>query len=451
MARITDKNTLKEILEIGVPSFLETLFSTFANIIDSKMVSAMGVAAISAVSVTNPPRLFIFSVFFALNTVVTSLVAKSLGENDRDKANRIFDGVMKIVTVLSIAATVFSVVLARPLMLLFSHQMDTIDDSTIYFRIVMAGMIFNTIFMAVNAALRGCGHTKETFVSNVIFCGVNILFNYLLIEGHMGFPALGIRGAAIATVAGMVAACIFTVIMGCRKDLFVNIPYCLKGKYKVTWESTAKVRELSKSTITDGLVTRVSILIIGAIVARIGSYQTAVYAVGMHLMNVNTALGMGLQTAGVALVGRSFGAKNKDQMDIYKSSIVKLGAACAIVLGAAIILGGKWFYSFFSDDPEFISMGAKSCLFIGAITLSQTIKFAYTGILQGVGAMKEVMTASIVSFSVVNLGTLAFLVFVLKMGIWGTWTASLVAQAVQALMLWRYTRKNEAFRGVDAA
>ena len=68
----------KDILNIGVPSFLETLFTTFAGIIDSKMVSAMGVTAISAVSVTNQPRLFIFSVFFALNTVTSSLVAKYL-------------------------------------------------------------------------------------------------------------------------------------------------------------------------------------------------------------------------------------------------------------------------------------------------------------------------------------------------------------------------------------
>ena len=58
---------------------------------------------------------------------------------------------------------------------------------------------------------------------------------------------------------------------------------------------------MAKSTIADGMVTRVSILIIGAIVARIGSYQMAVYSVGMHLMNINQALGSGLQTSGVTM------------------------------------------------------------------------------------------------------------------------------------------------------
>ena len=115
------------------------------------------------------------------------------------------------------------------------------------------------------------------------------------------------------------------------------------------------------------------------------------------------------------------------------------------MLGLAIVAGGRWFYGFFSDDPVFISMGATSCLFIGAITISQTMKFALTGCMQGVGAMKEVMTASIVSFSVVNLGVLAFTVFILKMGVWGAWIGSLASQTVQALMLWRYTGKLEAF------
>ena len=436
----------KEILKIGIPSFLEVLFTTFSNIIDSKMVSAMGLTAISAVSVTNPPRLFIISVFVALNTVLSSLTAKCVGKNDRDEANRIFDSVMKMVLLASVVLSVLSVALARPIMLAFSHQMDIMDDSVMYFRIVMAGTIFNTVFMAINAMMRGCGHTNLTFTSNVIFCVVNIFFNYLLIEGHLGFPALGIAGAAIATVTGMAAAMVFMLVMAFKKDMFVNIPYCLNKKYKLTKEGSREINAMAKSTVTDGLVTRVSILLIGAVVARIGSYHLAVYSVGMHLMTANQALGTGLSTAAVALIGRAYGAGDKIMLKVYKRQIIKLTFIAAISLGAIIMAGGRWFYSFFSADPEFISMGATSCLFIGVITVSQTLKFSYAGCLQGVGAMKEVMTASIISFALVNLGVLAVCVFVFKLGVWGAWTGSLASQTVQAIMLWRYTKKIEAFQ-----
>ena len=123
-----DKKTItKEILNIGIPSFLETLFTTFAGIIDSKMVSKLGVTAISAVSVTNQPRLFVFSIFFALNTVTSSLVAKNFGKNDRDTANRIFDHVMKLVLMLSVGLSIASVLLARPIMIAFANQKDTME------------------------------------------------------------------------------------------------------------------------------------------------------------------------------------------------------------------------------------------------------------------------------------------------------------------------------------
>ena len=437
------KPVIREILNIGIPSFLETLFTTFAGIIDSKMVSALGVTAISAVSVTNQPRLFIFSVFFALNTVTSSLVAKYFGKKDRETANRIFDHVMKLVLILSALLSILAVVLARPIMIAFANQKDTMEHSIIYFRIVMGGMIFNLVFMTINSALRGCGLTKLTFVSNVVSCLVNILCNYLFIEGHLGFPRLEYAGAAIATVTGNFAAMILTLVFANKKDLFVNIPYCLKQKYRMTKESLTEITQLAKSCVTDSLAMRLSLLFISGIVARIGSYQMAVYSVGMHLLNVNFALGTGLQTAGVALIGRSYGAEDKKMMKTYKNSLIRIGNITAVALALVIIAGGRWFFGFFSEDEKFIEMGTISCCIIGIITLAQTLKFVYSGYLQGIGAMKQVMVASIVAFAGVNLTTLAVFVLVLHSGIWGVWISSLLSQSVQAIILYIYVRKAE--------
>ena len=437
-----------DILDIGIPSFLETLFTTFASIIDSKMVSSLGVTAISAISVTNQPRLFIFSIFFALNTVTSSLVAQYVGKNDREKANRIFDAVLKIVFILSITASVLSIVLARPIMIVFANQKDTMEASVLYFRILMGGMIFNMMLMAVNAALRGCGKTRLTFVSNVVSCLVNIFFNYLLIEGHLGFPRLEYAGAAIATVMGNVAAMILVLFFAMNKELFVNLPYSIGRHYRMTRESLSEIGVLAKSCITDSIAMRLSLLVISGIAARIGSYQLAVYSIGMHLLNVNMALGTGLQTATVALTGRCFGAGNVPAMKAYKKQAARIGVITAVVLAVIIISGGRWFYMFFSDDDVFVRMGSVSCLFIGVITLSQTLKFVYSGCLQGVGAMHEVMVASIVFFSGVNVCTLAVFVLVLKMGLWGVWLSALLAQSTQALMLYHYIRKSKAYTEV---
>ena len=80
------KNAYKEIFVIGVPSVLQVLVTTFSSIIDSKMVSALGIKAIAAISVTNHPRLLALSLFFAISTVTSSLVARYLGEKKQEKA-----------------------------------------------------------------------------------------------------------------------------------------------------------------------------------------------------------------------------------------------------------------------------------------------------------------------------------------------------------------------------
>ena len=449
MSETLKENTYKEILEIGIPSFLETLFTTFASIIDSRMVSRLGLLAISAVSLTNQPRLFIFSVFFALNTVVSSLIAKYLGKNDRDRANMIFDHVLKIVALLSIGLGIIAVIAARPIMLAFARQMDTLADSVLYFRIVVGFMIFNTLYMAINSALRGCGLTKLTFISNALSCVVNIFCNYLLIEGHLGFPALGIKGAAIATVTGSVAALCVSLGFAMRKKLFISIPYCLDRKYRMSRESISEICDLARSTVTDSIVMRFSLLFIGGVVARIGSFQTAVYSVGMHLLNVNTALGTGLQNAAVALIGRSYGADDRKAIREYRRAILKIGVLSAFLLGVLIVFGRNWFYSLFGSDPEFIRLGGISCTMIALITVVQTLKFINNGTLQGVGAMHETMVASIVSFAGVNLSTLIILVLVLQKGILGVWTATLLSQTVQASLLFIYIRKHRAFKATE--
>ena len=441
------KSLYKEIMKIGVPSFLETLFTTFAAIIDSKMVSAMGVTAISAVSVTNQPRLFIYSIFFAMNTVTTSLVAKYHGRDDQETANQIFDHTIKLVLLLGLALSALAVGLARPIMILFSGQADTLEGSIVYFRIVMGGMIFNLVFLEINSALRGFGKTKLTFIDNVLSCVVNLFFNYLLIEGHWGFPAWGIAGAAVATVLGNIAACILSLVFVCNRKLFTNIPYCIGRRYHMTKDSLSEILNMTKSCAVDNVAMRATLLVISGITARIGSFQMAVYSVGNYLLNVNYALGTGLQTSSVTLIGRSYGEGDYRRLADYRRAIMKSGMISAVILSVIIMTGGKYFFSFFSEEEAFVTTGAISCYMIGVITIFQTLKFINNGCLQGIGMMKESAFCSIVSFSCVNLTLVALTVLVFHWGIWGVWGGTLAGQAVQALMLRHYIAKTPVFSG----
>ena len=165
----------REILRIGIPATFEQLTTTLAGIIDSQMVSSMGIAAISAVSVTNQPRLFILCVFFAINTVVSVLTAHYIGADDREGANKVLFSGLVIAFIAGVFISTICVIFARPIMLLCSGQPDTLEDSVLYFRIVIGGLLFEILYMTLNASMRGCGQTRITMHSSLISCGVNII------------------------------------------------------------------------------------------------------------------------------------------------------------------------------------------------------------------------------------------------------------------------------------
>ena len=425
----------KEILKIGIPSVFEVLFTTLASIIDSKMVSSMGIAAISAVSVTNQPRLFVLAVFFAINTAVSSLTARYVGKKDRDAVNRILLTALLCVLVLGIVLSFLCVVFAEPIMKVCSNQPDTMADSVVYFRIVMGGLLFNILFLTVNASLRGYGMTMMTMVSNIVSCGVNITLNYALIQGHWGFPALGIEGAAIATVAGTFVAMIVCFAYALRSSCYISLSYCIRSRIRITSGCFSEIAGMWKKIVTENIFTRVGFLFSGMIAARAGSFDMSVYSIGMHLLNITFAVGSGLQSAAVALVGRSFGAGRTDRIKSYSRKIVRIGILISAVVSAVFILFGRQYYSFFGTDPKFVHYGIISCIIIGAISPVQTCQLIYNGILQGVGDVRFTMIAAIISVTVVNTIVCLIGTVILGYGVWGIWASVCVSQIVRMAML----------------
>ena len=233
------------------------------------------------------------------------------------------------------------------------------------------------------------------------------------------------------------------ILFLCRKQIFISLPFCLRQKYHMTLKGLNEIIEKTKSCAVDNLNMRLALLFISGITARIGSYQLAVYSVGNYLLNINYAMGTGLQTSGLTLIGRAWGKGDLELVTATRKTITKFGMTCAVILGIVIAAGGRPFFSFFSQDEEFIRIGTISAVLIGIITISQTLKFIYNGCLQGMGMMKQSMFCSIIAFTGVNHVSVLLTVLVFRMGIWGVWLSSFLSQTVQAAMLYYYVRHPE--------
>ena len=228
------KETLKTTIDMAWPAIVESFFVAFAGLIDSLMVSSLGSSSVAAVGLTTQPKLLGLALFFALNVAISALVARRRGEQRQDSANEILYTAVLFIIVAAVILSIGFVAFASPIMNFCGSTADTHDGAVAYFRIIMGGMIFNCIQMGINSAQRGAGNTKITMRTNVTSNVINIILNYLLINGHFGFPALGIQGAALATVSGTVVACIMSIASIFKKDNFISIPYIISYKIRPT-------------------------------------------------------------------------------------------------------------------------------------------------------------------------------------------------------------------------
>ena len=202
---------MRETLRMAWPAVLESFFVALASMIDTLMVSSLGSTAVAAVGLTVQPKFLGFALFIATNVAVSALVARRRGQRDRDSAGHILATALTFSLAACAVITAICVTLAGPIVNLCGSQPDTHADAVAYFQIIMGGMVFNVVSLCVNAAQRGSGNTRIAMTTNVTSSIVNMCGNYLLIGGHWGFPALGIRGAALATVLGTVVACCMSI------------------------------------------------------------------------------------------------------------------------------------------------------------------------------------------------------------------------------------------------
>ncbi|MBR4169667.1 MAG: MATE family efflux transporter [Lachnospiraceae bacterium] len=423
-----NRNELSTTLNMAWPAVIESFFVAFAGLIDSLMVSSMGAYAVAAVGLTAQPKFLGFAFFFALNVAVSALVARRLGEGRRDDANRIMLTAILTAIVMGIVFSVIFVSSAAPILRLCGSTSDTHEAAVIYFRIIMGGMIFSCVQMVINSAQRGAGYTRITMITNITSNTVNIIFNYLLIGGHLGFPKLGIYGAAIATVLGTVVACIMSIISVCRKEFFVSIPYIIAQKIRPAFCSLKQLLRVGYSVFFEQVLMRIGFMLTAIMAAKQGTAAMAAHQVGMNIMGLTFSFGDGLQAAAVALIGRSLGEGNEERAKRFGSICRLYGLLIALGLAFIYFFGARWMMELFFAEPEIVEIGVSIMRVIIFIVFFQVIQVVYMGCLRGAGDTFYTAVASTISVTIVRTVVSYLFGYTFGIGIIGIWLGVLADQ-----------------------
>ncbi|NBI16879.1 MATE family efflux transporter [Neglecta sp. X4] len=436
-----EKTIIRDVLHVAWPSVLESFFVGLAGMVDTIMVGALGSYAIAAVGLTTQPKFLGLALFLSMNVAVSAIVARRKGENDRESANRVVRMVLLITVLLTAVISAAFVAFASPIVAMVGSQPDTHEYAVDYLRIIMGGQIFSTVSLVLNAAQRGAGNTRIAMVTNLISNIVNVLFNYLLIGGNFGFPALGVRGAALATVIGTICACVLSICSVLHRNGFVYL-----GAVKGWLADKLSVRSLlsvGSSAFVEQVCLRIGFLLFSMTVAHLGTTELAAHQIGMNMMHMSFTFGDGLSVASVTLIGQSLGRKRPDMAKIYGSVAQKIGLICAFVVAVFYFFFGKSLFLLFSNEQVILDYGATIMRVLSVMLFFQILQVVQFGCLRGAGDTRFTAMVSLISVTCIRPGISWLLCYPLGLGLVGAWLGTFCDQCVRFLMSFVRFRKGQ--------
>lgn len=424
------KTLVRKAIKVAWPSTVESFLVAMVSFIDTIMVSSLGSYAIAAVGLTTQPKFLCLTLFISLNIAVSSVVARRKGENDRKRANNTLFQALIITGVLSIIISALAMIFAEPFLRFAGSQSDTHIYAVTYFRVIMGGLIFNVISLVINAAQRGCGNTKIAMRTNLASNFVNIIFNYLLIGGKFGFPALGVAGAAIATVLCTMVAFVMSIYSISHSDGFLYIK-SFKKNLNIDKNSLKSLFSVGSSSFVEQIFMRTGFLLYSLIIANLGTSAFAAHQIGMNIINISFSLGDGLAVAGVALIGQNLGKKRPDLAKIYGSICRRIGLMASIMISIIYAILGKDIFKLFTNDPDVLKYSFNIMNFVIIIVIFQIAQAIYGGCLRGAGDTKYTAIVSLISITFVRPSVGWLLTYPLSMGLIGAWFGILTDQIVR--------------------
>ena len=423
----------KTTINMAWPSMVESFLVALVGFIDTIMVSTLGSYAIAAVGLTQQPKFIGLALFMSMSTAISALVARRRGEQNRESAVRILKTCILVAVILTAIISVTFTAFADPIIRFAGSADDTHEAAVEYFQIIMGGIGFTTVMMIVNAAQRGAGNTMIALRTNLISNLVNICGNYLLINGHFGFPALGITGAAIATVFGTVVACVMSIVSICPKDGFISIPYMIEHHIRLRLEPLLEIIKVGYSVFIEQVLMRIGFMSTAMMAAKMGTEAMAAHQVGMNILGLTFSFGDGMQVAAVALIGRSLGERDPEKAKSYGAICRRIGMGISVALAVIYFFGGETIYRMFFREENIITYGVNIIHCICIIVLFQVSQVIYMGCLRGAGDTAYTAVASTISVTLIRTAASYIFGFTLGLGMTGIWMGILADQVSRFL------------------
>jgi len=347
---------------LAIPMILEMAMESVFAIVDIFFVSRLGTEAVATVGLTEAMITLLYAVAIGLSMGTTAMVARRIGEKDREGASLAAGQAVWIAVFVSVVVGLIGIFFARDMLSLMGADEAVLEVGTSYTQI-MFGACFSIVFLFIlNSIFRGAGDANLAMRALVLANGLNIVLDPCLIFGVGPFPEMGVTGAAVATNIGRTVGVLYALYYLCGGGGRIRLHLRDMGiKLALIWS----LLRISIGGIAQFLVATASWVFLMQIVSDFGSDAVAGYTIAVRIVMFSILPAWGLSNAAATLVGQNLGAGLPDRAETTVWHIARYNSYYMGVAALLMLLFTQPIAIFFAAEGEVLQY-AISCLRIFA-------------------------------------------------------------------------------------
>lgn len=435
-SNVIERNAfIQSFLKIYLPALIEFALIQFVNMFDQMQVGNCGQAAIAAVGVSNQIKQVVSIAFLAVNVGITSFVARLYGEGKKQEIIMILRNGLIVSLGFSLLVACFGYGGASSLLsLLKVPDSETMALGVSYFRICMFGIVPVALTATITATFRGVGKTRIPMLYNLVANIVNVILNWVLINGIWFFPKMGVRGAAIATITAQIIALLLAITYVFRKDSHLEFDYkVFFSKEKIGF--VKNILKIGFPIMIEQAVAKVGMIRYTSLVTALG---TSLYATHVICMNIQLLTGMNGQsfsTVSTVMTGQCLGKKDDKMAIKYTFFSTKLCLLVSFVLMLVYCLCGAPLIRLYNDDYQIVNTGIDLLRIVAIMQPFTAFQYVFAGAMRGAGDTKRVSMCYIFAQLICRPSFAYLFINVLNWGISGAWWALVVSESICSVLL----------------
>ena len=345
----------KLIVNMSLPMMASMLVQALYNIVDSIYVSQISEGALTAVTLAFPLQNLMIAFASGVGVGVNALLSKSLGEKNYDRADRAANAGLTLTLVNYVIFVLLGLFAVSPFIASQSGIEEIRRSGEVYLRIVTtlsAGLFFQVMFERL---LQSTGLTFYSMISQMTGAVINIIFDPIMIFGLLGFPKLGVAGAAYATVLGQSVAAVLGLILNMKKnkEIHLSVPLVLAPGLWVV----GRIYRVGVPSILMMAIGSVMTYMMNLILGSFNATAQAVFGVYFKLQSFFFMPVFGLNSGLIPVLAYNYGARNRKRIEEALAFALKLAVGIMILGTIVFECVPSLLLGMFDASPDMMAMG----------------------------------------------------------------------------------------------